>query len=80
MSPSVHVLIAFYYIFLKGVPELRSVVGEAAAAELSKVDSVGDQASLKRCFTALMSSKDDLIREQLSCLVSRLQKASKYAR
>jgi len=77
MPPISRILMVFHCNCLKGVPEFRSVVGEAAASEFSEDGSAADEASLKRCFTALMSSKDDLIREQLSHLVSRLQKASK---
>lgn len=59
------------------VPELRSVVGEGNAEEL--LEGNAGNSSLKKSFTALMTSDDKTIKEQLSRLVARVQKASKQA-
>lgn len=61
--------------FLKSVPELRLVVGEENAEELLEGKSDSENSPIKKSFTALMTSDDKTIKEQLAHLVARVQEA-----
>lgn len=64
--------------YLTAVPELRLVVGEENAEELLEGKSDSENSPIKKSFTALMTSDDKTIKEQLAHLVARVQEASKY--
>ncbi|XP_038050302.1 mannose-6-phosphate isomerase-like isoform X2 [Patiria miniata] len=62
--------------FLKTVPEFRTVVGEDNADKFTaELESGGNDAKdvLKDCFTGLMTRDPEIVKEQLSLLVQRLE-------
>ncbi|KAK3913864.1 Mannose-6-phosphate isomerase [Frankliniella fusca] len=56
--------------FLDRIPELRTIIGEAAS-NLQASDEAGIQSALRECFQALMTCPAEIIQEQLSLLVER---------
>ena len=63
--------------FVCGVPELRELVGEHVCERMNSSVTASTEeerkAMLKEAFTALMASKEDVVRPSLRKLVERLQ-------
>lgn len=60
--------------FIRDVPELRELVGESVCERMnSSVAASTEQAVLKEAFTALMVSKEEVVKPSLGKLVERLQ-------
>jgi len=56
------------------VVELRHIVGEELISKLvESSDDASDQHAMRNCFTALMTSPNDVVQCQLKALVERLQ-------
>ena len=69
----------FINIIFSDVLEFKSIVGSANADALASSSTPADQQrALRDCFSALMKSDPDVVKQEVEKLAARLERTGKY--